>query len=248
MPICSPTCARSRPAATAPVAPARRALQAQATRRRQPVGLRKREATRLQQTARAEARADIKSPVTLLDRRIAKADRRMRDPPSIAALAVLAPIARDSGRRAGRRTIGGGDRSSGRGWTSPTFKRRVAMPPSAGGSKRRATGEGRDHRHRLQALGGPQCHARRRQRRSTRHHDPGVEARYPRKPAKTDGPGTVVAVDMWTRPRVVQAPAAGRSGISTAPPKTARATKKTLWTTVAGKPGAVQCRFASEGR
>ena len=139
---------RLRPAATEPVDPSRRALQAQATRRRQLVALRKQEATRLQQTADAEARADIKSLIDLLDRRIAKADSRMRaiidaipalaeidrqmrtvpgvgpivaatliaelpelgrlDRRSIAALAGLAPIARDSGKRAGRRTIGGG--------------------------------------------------------------------------------------------------------------------------------------------
>lgn len=70
--------ARLRPAATEPVDPARRALQAQATRRRQLVALRKQEATRLQQTIDAEARADIKSLITVLDRRIAKADSRMR--------------------------------------------------------------------------------------------------------------------------------------------------------------------------
>jgi transposase len=139
---------RLRPAATEPVDPSRRALQAQATRRRQLVALRKQEATRLQQTADAEARADIKSLIDLLDRRIAKADSRMRaiidaipalaeidrqmrtvpgvgpivaatliaelpelgrlDRRSIAALVGLAPIARDSGKRAGRRTIGGG--------------------------------------------------------------------------------------------------------------------------------------------
>jgi transposase len=140
--------ARLRPAATEPVDPARRALQAQATRRRQLVALRKQEATRLQQTIDAEARADIKSLITVLDRRIAKADSRMRaiveanpalaeidrrlrtvpgvgpivaatliaelpelgrlDRRSIAALVGLAPIAQDSGKRAGRRTIGGG--------------------------------------------------------------------------------------------------------------------------------------------
>ena len=139
---------RLRPAATEPVDPARRALQARATRRRQLVALRKQEATRLQQTADAEARADIKSLIALLDRRIIKADVRMRaiieadaalaeldrrlrtvpgvgpivaatliaempelgrlDRRSIAALVGLAPIARDSGKRSGRRTIGGG--------------------------------------------------------------------------------------------------------------------------------------------
>jgi len=140
--------ARLRPPTTEPLEAARRALQAQATRRRQLVELRKQEATRLQQTADAEARADIQSLIVVLDRRIATADDRMRkiaegDPElanidrrlrtvpgvgpivaatliaelpelgrltrrKIAALAGLAPIARDSGKRAGRRIIGGG--------------------------------------------------------------------------------------------------------------------------------------------
>ena len=135
-------------AATEPMAPARRALQAQATRRRQLVAMRKQEATRLQQTADREARADIRGMIALLDRRIkrvearmadlvaadpemATVDRRLRTTPGvgpivaatliaelpelgrlnrrrIAALAGLAPIARDSGQRAGRRSIGGG--------------------------------------------------------------------------------------------------------------------------------------------
>jgi transposase len=139
---------RLRPARTLPLAAARRALQAQATRRRQLVEMRKQEATRLQQTADAEARADIRSLVAVLDRRIARletrmteiiaqdlelteADRRLQTVPGIgpvvaatliaelpelgqldrrriAALAGLAPIARDSGKRIGRRTIGGG--------------------------------------------------------------------------------------------------------------------------------------------
>jgi transposase len=139
---------RLRPARTLPLAAPRRALQAQATRRRQLVEIRKQEATRLQQTADAEARADIRSLVAVLDRRIAKletrmaeiiaqdpelaeTDRRLQTVPGIgpvvaatliaelpelgqldrrriAALAGLAPIARDSGKRIGRRTIGGG--------------------------------------------------------------------------------------------------------------------------------------------
>lgn len=140
--------ARLRPSPTDQLAASRRALQAQATRRRQLVEMRKQEATRLQQTADAEARADIRSLIAVLDRRIAKADARMaaliaEDPElaavdrrlktvpgvgpvvaatliaelpelgrldrrRIAALAGLAPIARDSGKRLGRRTIGGG--------------------------------------------------------------------------------------------------------------------------------------------
>jgi transposase len=140
--------ARLTPARTSPLPPARRALQAQATRRRQLVEMRKQEATRLKQTADAEARADIRAVVALLDRRIARVearmadlvaadpdlaavDRRLRTAPgvgpivaatliaelpelgrlgrrSIAALAGLAPVARDSGRRSGPRSIGGG--------------------------------------------------------------------------------------------------------------------------------------------
>lgn len=112
------------------------------------VELCKQEATRLQQTADADAQADIRSPIAILDRRIAKAEQRMSvivatdpeidrtdhrlrtvpgigpiigatliaelpelgqiDRRRIAALAGLAPIARDSGTRSGRRTIGGG--------------------------------------------------------------------------------------------------------------------------------------------
>lgn len=139
---------RLHPKQTEPLAVARRALQAQATRRRQLVEMRKQEATRLQQTADGEARADIRSHIAVLDGRINKAnermvaliaadpeladiDRRMKTVPGvgpvvaatliaempelgrldrrkIAALAGLAPIARDSGKRLGRRTIGGG--------------------------------------------------------------------------------------------------------------------------------------------
>ena len=140
--------ARLTPAPAEPTHPARRALQAQATRRRQLVQMRKQEATRLQQTADAPARADIRSLVVVLDRRIkrvearmaeivaadaelAATDRRLRTTPGvgpvvsatliaempelgrldrrrIAALAGLAPIARDSGTRRGYRAIGGG--------------------------------------------------------------------------------------------------------------------------------------------
>jgi transposase len=140
--------ARLRPARTVPLAAARRALQAQATRRRQLVEMRKQEETRLKQTTDAEARADICSLIAVLDRRIAKVEKRMagtiaRDPEfieidrrlrtvpgvgpivaatliselpelghldrrRIAALAGLAPIAHDSGKRSGHRKIGGG--------------------------------------------------------------------------------------------------------------------------------------------
>ncbi|MGK7871675.1 hypothetical protein ACFHPP_31015, partial [Falsiroseomonas sp. E2-1-a20] len=61
------------------------ALQAQATRRRQLVEMRKQEATRLQQTADLNACADIRSVVALLDRRIAKIEAR------IAALVAADP-------------------------------------------------------------------------------------------------------------------------------------------------------------
>lgn len=139
---------RLRPAPTQPLAPARRALQAQATRRRQLVDIRKQEATRLHQTADKQARADIVSLIAVLDRRIGKVEakmaalvdaepetqaigRRLQTAPGvgpivaatliaempelgqldrrrIAALAGLAPIARDSGKRVGPRSIGGG--------------------------------------------------------------------------------------------------------------------------------------------
>lgn len=133
---------RLAPAQTAPLPPARRALQAQATRRRQLVEMRKQEATRLQQTTDPDARADIRGVIALLDRRIIKIearmtelvaadlelaaiDRRLRTAPGVGpivaatliaelpelgqtALAGLAPVARDSGRRSGPRSIGGG--------------------------------------------------------------------------------------------------------------------------------------------
>ena len=57
---------RLRPAQTLPLAASRRALQAQVTRRRQLVEMRKQESTRRQQTADIEARADIRSLVTVL--------------------------------------------------------------------------------------------------------------------------------------------------------------------------------------
>lgn len=70
---------RLRPAPTEPVPAARRALQAQATRRLQLVEMRKQEATRLQQTADARARADIRSHIALLGRRIARFDARIAE-------------------------------------------------------------------------------------------------------------------------------------------------------------------------
>lgn len=140
--------ARLRPAPTQPVEAAQRAIQAQATRRRQLVDIRKQEATRLHQTADKQARADIVSLIAILDRRIVKVEERMAalidaDPKTrvvarrlqtapgvgpivaatliaempelgqldrrrVAALAGLAPIARDSGKRTGPRSIGGG--------------------------------------------------------------------------------------------------------------------------------------------
>ena len=68
---------RLRPALTEPVPPARRALQAQVTRRFQLVEMRKQEATRLKQTADTEACADIRSHIALLGRRIARFDARI---------------------------------------------------------------------------------------------------------------------------------------------------------------------------
>jgi transposase len=70
---------RLRPAPTEPVPAARRALQAQATRRLQLVEMRKQEATRLQQTADARARADIRSHIAFLGRRIARFDARIAE-------------------------------------------------------------------------------------------------------------------------------------------------------------------------
>jgi transposase len=70
---------RLRPAPSVPVPAARRALQAQATRRLQLVEMRKQEATRLQQTADAGARADIRSHIALLGRRIARYDARIAE-------------------------------------------------------------------------------------------------------------------------------------------------------------------------
>jgi len=139
---------RLRPGPTTPTPQARRALQAQAARRLQLVEMRKQEATRLKQTANAEACADIRSHIQLLDRRIARveariaglvagdeafadAERRLRTAPgigpvvaailiaelpelghldrrAIAALAGLAPVARDSGKRTRSRAIAGG--------------------------------------------------------------------------------------------------------------------------------------------
>jgi transposase len=140
--------ARLRPSPTEPVAPARRALQAQAARRLQLVEMRKQEATRLKQTADTGACADLRSHIAFLDRRIARidaritelvtgdeafadAERRLRTAPGIgpvvaailiaelpelgrldrrriAALAGLAPVARDSGKRSLPRAIAGG--------------------------------------------------------------------------------------------------------------------------------------------
>ena len=58
---------RLNPAPTPPLSPKRRARQAQATRRRQLVDMRKREATRFQQTTDAEARADIRTIIAILN-------------------------------------------------------------------------------------------------------------------------------------------------------------------------------------
>jgi transposase len=139
---------RLEPPRTRQIAKSSRVLQAQATRRRQLVEMRKQEATRLQQTADKDARADIQTLITVLERRtkkievrmaaivaadlkLAEIDCRLRTVPgvghivsatliselpelgqidrrSIAALAGLAPIARDSGKSTGRRVIGGG--------------------------------------------------------------------------------------------------------------------------------------------
>ena len=117
-------------------------------RRRQLVDLRKQEDTRLKQTADPDVRADIRSLIVVLQRRIVKIEKEMVklvksdqelskvndilqsapgvgpivaatllserpelghvDRRAIAALAGLAPVARDSGKRSGPRAIGGG--------------------------------------------------------------------------------------------------------------------------------------------
>ena len=140
--------ARLNPPQTEPLAASRKALLAQAVRRRQLVDLRKQEDTRLKQTADPNVRADIKSLIVVLLRRIEKVEREMVrlvkadeelkaandilqsapgvgpivaatliselpelgrvDRRAIAALAGLAPVARDSGKRSGPRAIGGG--------------------------------------------------------------------------------------------------------------------------------------------
>ena len=68
---------RLNPPRTEPLAQARKALQAQTVRRRQLVDLRKQEDTRLKQTADTDVRADIKSLIAVLERRIAKIEREM---------------------------------------------------------------------------------------------------------------------------------------------------------------------------
>ena len=69
--------ARMRPPATVPLAAARRALQAQATRRRQLVEMRKQELARQKRTADPEARADIRSLVAELKARVVRIEARM---------------------------------------------------------------------------------------------------------------------------------------------------------------------------
>ena len=140
--------ARLNPPQTQPLASSRRALQAKTVRRRQLVDLRKQEDTRLKQTADPGVRADIKSLIVVLQRRIVKIEKEMVllvkadqelskvndilqsapgvgpivaatliselpelghvDRRAIAALAGLAPIARDSGKRSAPRAIAGG--------------------------------------------------------------------------------------------------------------------------------------------
>lgn len=139
---------RLQPPPTEPLPASRRALQAYTARRRQLVGLRKQEDTRLKQTADPDVRADIRSLIAVLERRIEKIEKEMLqivhadtelaevndilqsapgvgpivaatliaelpelgrvDRRAIAALAGLAPVARDSGKRSGPRAIEGG--------------------------------------------------------------------------------------------------------------------------------------------
>jgi transposase len=139
---------RLSPPPTEPLAQSRKAVQAQTVRRQQLVDLRKQEQTRLKQTADADVRADIKSVIVVLERRITEIEEEMvrllkvdaelaaideilqsapgvgpivsatliaelpelgnLDRRAIAALAGLAPVARDSGKRSGPRAIEGG--------------------------------------------------------------------------------------------------------------------------------------------
>lgn len=69
--------ARLRPKQTLPVAPQRRALQEIVTRRRQLAEMRKQEGTRLKQTQGSVARADIRSLIAVLDRRIRKTEKQI---------------------------------------------------------------------------------------------------------------------------------------------------------------------------
>lgn len=77
-----------RPAPTEPVAPARRALQALAARRRQLVAMRQQEETRLGQAAEPAVRADIRAHLCVLGRRIARIEaesaRLVAEDPAIA--------------------------------------------------------------------------------------------------------------------------------------------------------------------
>jgi transposase len=174
---------RLNPPRTVPLAQSRRALQAQTVRRRQLVDLRKQEETRLKQSADADVRADIKSLIAVLERRITKIEQEMVrlvkadaeleaiddilqsapgvgpivsatliaelpelgsiDRRAIAALAGLAPVARDSGKRSGPRAIEGGR----------TVVR--TMLYLAGLHASRAGGHFRAFRDRLQRAGKP---------------------------------------------------------------------------------------------
>lgn len=83
--------ARLGPEPTEPVAPARRALQARATRRHQLVEMRQ-GATRSHQTAGTEVRGDIRGVISPLDRRIERVAARMAD--LVAARPEMAAIGR----------------------------------------------------------------------------------------------------------------------------------------------------------
>ncbi|HYN45093.1 MAG TPA: IS110 family transposase [Allosphingosinicella sp.] len=140
--------ARLELAPTVPLSPARRQRLEGAPRRRQLVGMRKQELTRLQQTQDAFARRSISRHIDRLtheiaafeaeiaarvaaDPELAEVDRRLCTAPGVgpvvavglltelpelgqldrrqvAAMAGLAPVARDSGQRRGSRAIAGG--------------------------------------------------------------------------------------------------------------------------------------------
>jgi len=136
---------RLTPAQTQPLPPERRALQAQATRRRQLFETRKQEATRLQQTADPVARTDIRGVIALLDRRMAKIEARITD--LVSADTELAAIDRRLRTAPGVGPV-----------VAATL---IAELPELGQIDRRRTRRPRSHRARQRAALKPSIHRRR---------------------------------------------------------------------------------------